>query len=121
MSILVHIYLTKSLLLLLTRATGIRRNPEKYRNSCPTGIPAKNSCKIRKKQEFLRPLQNHALPKNSSGKHRKKKILRNPVRNTFLGPKNIFLKRGITNLGKIPNYNGIASWKTCTPGTHGRT
>jgi hypothetical protein len=24
-------------------------------------------------------------------------------------------------LRKIPNYNGIASWKTCTPGTHGRT
>ena len=24
-------------------------------------------------------------------------------------------------LRKIPNYNGIASWKTCTPGTRGRT
>jgi hypothetical protein len=60
--------------------TGIRRNPEesggirtKYRNSCPTGIPAKNSCKIGKKPEFLRPLQNHVPVKNSSGKHRKKK------------------------------------------------
>jgi hypothetical protein len=28
----------------------------------------------------------------------KKKFLRNPVRNAFLGPKNKFLKRGITNL-----------------------
>jgi hypothetical protein len=42
--------------------TGIWRNPEesgeirsKYRNSCPTGIPAKNSCDSGKKQEFLRP------------------------------------------------------------------
>jgi hypothetical protein len=42
--------------------TGIRRNLEesgrirrKYRNSCPTGIPAKNSCDSGKKQEFLRP------------------------------------------------------------------
>jgi hypothetical protein len=45
--------------------TGIRRNPEdsggirtKYRNSCPTGIPAKNSCDIGKKQEFLQPPPN---------------------------------------------------------------
>jgi hypothetical protein len=50
-SILVHIYLTKSLLLSLARAssflagTGILRNPQessgirsKYRNSCPPGI-----------------------------------------------------------------------------------
>jgi hypothetical protein len=64
----------------------------KYRNSCPTGIPAKNSCDIGKKQEFLRPppkggscetfLQNK---KKSSG------ILRNPGRNGFLGPRNKFL------------------------------
>jgi hypothetical protein len=43
--------------------TGLWRNPEKpggilskYRNSCPTGIPAKNSCESGKKQEFLQPL-----------------------------------------------------------------
>jgi hypothetical protein len=67
-SILVAIYLTESLLKLLARArqhlvgTGIRRNPEesggirsKYRNSCPRGIPAKNSCDSGKKQEFLQP------------------------------------------------------------------
>jgi hypothetical protein len=42
--------------------TGIRRNPEesrgirsKYRNSCPTGIPAKKICDSSKKQEFLQP------------------------------------------------------------------
>jgi hypothetical protein len=42
--------------------TGIWRNPEesrgihcKCRNSCPTGIPAKNSCESSEKQEFLRP------------------------------------------------------------------
>jgi len=45
------------------------------------------------------PLQNHVPVKNSSGIRRKKKeILRNPVRNSFLGPKNKFLKTGITNL-----------------------
>jgi hypothetical protein len=39
---------------------GILRNPQesseiwsKYRNSCQPGIPAKNSSKIEKKQEFL--------------------------------------------------------------------
>jgi hypothetical protein len=69
--------------------TGILRNPfgipsesgetggfrGKYRNSCPTGIPAKKSCDSREKQEFLRPLQKHVPVKNSSGKHREK---RNP-------------------------------------------
>jgi hypothetical protein len=70
--------------------TGILRNPPKsggfrgkYRNSCPTGIPAKNSCDSRKKQEFQQPLQNHVPVKKSSGKHRKKRILRNPGRNVF--------------------------------------
>jgi hypothetical protein len=78
-------------------SSGILRNPEEIQEFL-TGIPAKNSCEIGKKQEFLRPLQNHVPPKNSSGKQRRKKILRNPVRNAFLGPKNKFLKRGITNL-----------------------
>jgi hypothetical protein len=42
--------------------TGIQRNPEesegirsKYRNFCPTGIPAKKSCESGEKQEFRRP------------------------------------------------------------------
>jgi hypothetical protein len=49
------------------------------------------------------PLQNHVPPKNSSGKHRKKKkIQRNPVRYAVLGPKNKFLKIGITNLECMP-------------------
>jgi hypothetical protein len=44
----------------LLAGTGILRNPpkyggfrDKYRNSCPTGIPVKNSCKNEKKQKFL--------------------------------------------------------------------
>ncbi len=58
---------------------GNRNPPEsggfrgKYWNSCSTGIPAKKSCDSEKKQEFLRPLQNHVPVKNSSGKSRKKK------------------------------------------------
>ncbi len=43
-------------------AFGGNKNPAesggirgKYRNSCPAGIPAKNSCNSGKKQEFLRP------------------------------------------------------------------
>jgi hypothetical protein len=86
MSILVHILLNKEPSFVagqsqqLLAGTGILRNPQefsgirsKYRNSCPTGIPAKISCKIGKKQEFLQPLQNHIPLKISSGKHRKKK------------------------------------------------
>jgi hypothetical protein len=42
--------------------------------------------KTRSSEKFLRKTQE------------KKKFLRNPVRNAFLGPKNKFLKRGITNL-----------------------
>jgi ABC-type sulfate transport system substrate-binding protein len=72
--------------------TGILRNPPessrilrnppasggfrgKYRNSWLTGIPANKSCDSKKKQEFLRPLQNHISVKNSSRKNREK---RNP-------------------------------------------
>jgi hypothetical protein len=50
------------------------------------GIPA-TSPKPRSSEKFLRKTQEN------------KKILRNPVRNAFLGTKNNFLKRGITNLG----------------------
>jgi hypothetical protein len=57
---------------------GILQIPEESRvntNSCPAGIHAKNSGKSKKKQEFLRPPQNHVQVKKSSRKHRKK---RNP-------------------------------------------
>ncbi len=66
----------------LLAGTGILWNPPesggfrgKYRNSCPTGIPAKKSCKNEKKQEFLRPHPRPRSCENSSGKGRKK---RNP-------------------------------------------
>jgi hypothetical protein len=88
-------------------SSGILRNPQessgiwsKYRNSCPPQeflqkIPVKSE----KNRNYCDPLQNHVPVKNSSGK-RRKKILRNPVRNAFLGPKNKFLKTGITNLAE---------------------
>ena len=44
--------------------------------------------KTRSSEKFLRKTQE------------KKKFLRNPVRNAFLGPKNKFLKTGITNLAE---------------------
>jgi hypothetical protein len=67
--------------------TGIWRNPEdsggigtKYRNSCPTGIPAKNYCDIGKKQEFLRPPPKpRSCEKFLRKTQEKKEILRNPV------------------------------------------
>ena len=75
---------------------GENRNPEesrwiqcKYRNSCPTGIPVKNSCESKKKQEILRPLKKKVPVEHSSGKHRKK---RNPQESWqerfFVPPKN---------------------------------
>jgi hypothetical protein len=55
---------------------GIR---SKYRNSCPAGTPAKNSCESGKKQEFLRP---PPKPRSCEKIHRKtqekKEILSNP-------------------------------------------
>jgi hypothetical protein len=79
--------------------TGIWRNPEesgeirsKYRNSCPTGIPAKKSCDIGKKQEFLRPPpKGGSCEKFLRNKKKSSGILRNPGRNGFLGPRNKFL------------------------------
>ncbi len=56
-------------------------NAAKNRNSCD---PLKKPCSCEK---FLRKTQE------------KKEILRNPGRNGFFGPKNKFLKTGITNLG----------------------
>ena len=85
-SILVHILLNKVPSSVagqsqqLLAGTGILRNPPeyggfrgKYRNSCPTGIPAKNSCKNEKNRNSCDPLQNHVPVKNSSKKRRKKK------------------------------------------------
>ena len=61
-------------------AFGGNRNPEesggfrgKYRNSCPTGIPPKNSSKIRKKQEFLSFLRK--IPQENTGKKKSSGIL----------------------------------------------
>jgi hypothetical protein len=78
--------------------TGIRRNPEesggiqsKYMNSCPTGIPAKNSCDSSKKQQFLRPPPKPRSCEKILQKTRKK---RNPQESCFflfLSPKNRFL------------------------------
>jgi hypothetical protein len=72
--------------------TGIRQNPEEYggirsknRNSCPRGIPAKNSCDSCKKQEFLRPPPKpRSCEKFLRKTQEKKEILRNPGRNGFL-------------------------------------
>jgi hypothetical protein len=66
--------------------TGIWRNPEesrgtlcKCRNSCPAGIPAKNSCESGKKQEFLRPSPKpRSCEKFLQKTQEKKEILRNP-------------------------------------------
>jgi hypothetical protein len=92
--------------------TGIRWNPAesggiqgKFRNSCPTGIPAKKSCDRGKNQKFLRPPPKpcscEKIPPENTGK---KEILRNPGRNVFFCPKNKFLKTGICNLGRhIPS------------------
>jgi hypothetical protein len=67
--------------------TGIRRNLEesggirsKYRNSCPTGIPAKKSCDSGKKQEFLQPSPKPcSCEKFLQKTQEKQEILRNPV------------------------------------------
>ena len=83
-------------------SSGILRIPEE--SGVNTGIPVpqefpqKNPVKSEKYRNYCDPLQNHVPANNSSGKGRKKKILRNPVRNAFWGPKNKFLKTGITNL-----------------------
>jgi hypothetical protein len=113
-SILVHILLNKDPSLVtgqsqqLLVGTGILQNPPesrgfrgKYRNSCPTGIPAKNSCDFEKKtgipatspkprscEKFIRKTQEKRNPQESWQEH-------------FFRPKNKFLKTGITNLALI--------------------
>jgi hypothetical protein len=93
--------------------TGIRRNPEESGGIRRNLEESRVNTGILVPQEFLQkipvtvakirnscdPLQNQVPVKNSSEKHRKKKeILRNPGRNGFIGPKNKFLKTGISNL-----------------------
>jgi hypothetical protein len=81
--------------------TGIRRNQEesggiqsKYRNSCPTEIPAKNSCDSGKKQEFLQPpTKPRSCEKFLRKTQEKKEILRNPVLSVFEPPKKIPVKQ----------------------------
>jgi hypothetical protein len=59
-------------------------NSSKYRNSCPTGIHAKNSCDSGKKQEFLRlPPKPRSCEKFLRKTQEKKEILRNPVFSVF--------------------------------------
>jgi hypothetical protein len=91
--------------------TGIRQNlaesggiQSKYRNSCPAGNPAKKSCERGQKQEFLpSPPKPRSCEKFLRKTQEKKEILRNPGRNGFFGPKNKFLKTGITNLDVVQN------------------
>jgi hypothetical protein len=81
--------------------TGILRNPEE--SGVNTGIPVPQEF-LRKipvkseKQVLLRPPPKPRSCEKFLRKMQEKKILRNPVRNAFLGPKNKFLKTGITNL-----------------------
>jgi hypothetical protein len=66
--------------------TGIQQNLEesrgihcKHRNSCPAGIPAKNSCESGTKQEFLRPPPKpRSCEKFLRKTQEKKEIFRNP-------------------------------------------
>jgi hypothetical protein len=74
---------------------GIQRNPEesrgihcKRRNSCPAGIPAKNSCESGEKQEFLRPpLKPHSCEKFLRKTQEKKKSSGIPFFTVFEPPK----------------------------------
>jgi hypothetical protein len=110
-SILVHILLNKEPYLVagqsqqLLAGTGILRKPPesggfrgKYRNSCPTGIPARNSCDSGKKTGIPA-----TSPKPSSCEKflRKTQEKRNPQESwqeRFFCPKNKFLKTGITRM-----------------------
>jgi hypothetical protein len=74
--------------------TGILRNPQessgirsKYRNSCPPGIPAKNSSKIGKKQEFLRPPPKPRSCKKFLRKTQEKKNPKESCQECFFGSK----------------------------------
>jgi hypothetical protein len=85
--------------------TGIRRNPKesggiqsKYRNSCPAGIPAKNSCESGKKQEFLRPPPKPRSCEKFLRKTQEKKKSSGIFFFTILAPKINSCQTGITNL-----------------------
>jgi hypothetical protein len=75
--------------------TGIRRNPEEFggirskcRNSCPTGIPAKNPVTVAKNRNSCdpppKPHYCDEIPLENTGK---KEIFRNPVFSDFEPPK----------------------------------
>jgi hypothetical protein len=68
--------------------TGIRRNPDKIQEFLPTGIPAKNSCKIEKNGIPATSPKPRSCEKFLRKTQEKKEILRNPVRNGFLDPTN---------------------------------
>ena len=91
-------------------SSGILRIPEESRVNTGIPVPQEFPRKIpvkAKKQEFLRPPPKpRSCEKFLLKTQVKKKILRNPVRNGFLGPKNKFLKTGITNLGGPPTNLG---------------
>jgi hypothetical protein len=85
---------------------GGNRNPEesggilsKNRNSCPTGIPAKNSCESGKKQEFLLPPPKPRSCVKFLWKTQKKRKHQESWQEWLFWSKKIFLKTGICNLG----------------------
>ena len=99
-------------------AFGGNSNPEesggslcKYRNSGPTGIPAKNSCESGWKQEFSRPLQNHVPVKKFLRKKKKKGKKRNPQESWQERGLGWGSKKWIPeNMNKQPSSAGL-SWK----------
>jgi len=100
-------------------SSGILRIPQE--SGVNTGIPVpqeflrKIPVKLEKNRNYCDPLQNqnHVPVKKSSGICWKKKILRNPVGNAFWGPKNKFLKTGITNLARTLSLLRHDQWSTC--------
>jgi hypothetical protein len=70
-------------------------------HSCPTGIPAKNSCDSGKKQEFLRPPPKPRYCEKFLRKTGKKRNPQESWQEWFFCPKNKFLKTGICNLANM--------------------
>jgi hypothetical protein len=101
--------------------TGIRRNPEKSggihckcRNSCPVGIPAKNSCESGEKQEFLRPPPKQRSYGKFLRKTQEKKKSSGILFLLFLSPKNKFLSNRNMQPSSAPttrNLLGIIFWQ----------
>jgi hypothetical protein len=115
-SILEHILINKepSLVTGLSQtAFGGNRNLEesggirgKYRNSCPTGIPAKKSCKIEEKNRIpATSPKPHSCEKFLWKTQEKKETLRNPGRDVFLRPKYLIPE----NRNRQPRMRGEAT------------